>query len=174
MALRKLVSKKKRRFHFEGFDLDLTYITPRIIAMGFPSTGAEAMYRNPLSEVKKLLEKYHDGHCKVFNLCIERQLTGLPNIQQFPFADHNPCPLHMIPQFCKAVDEWLAADPRNVVAVHCKAGKVSGGAGRKPSVDQALWCCIPLNRASLHRLPAGPDWHDDFLLPGACWNMSRR
>jgi len=43
---RRLVSKKKKRFQKEGFDLDLSYITPRIIAMGFPSTGVEAACEN--------------------------------------------------------------------------------------------------------------------------------
>ena len=32
--LRQLVSKKKRRYVDSNFDLDLTYITPRIVAMG--------------------------------------------------------------------------------------------------------------------------------------------
>ena len=48
LFLRSLVSKKKRRFISKGFNLDLTYVTPRVIAMGYPTTGAEAIYRNPL------------------------------------------------------------------------------------------------------------------------------
>lgn len=55
---RRLVSKKKRRFQDKelSVDLDLTYITPRILAMGFPSRGKEGLYRNKMSDVKKFLD----------------------------------------------------------------------------------------------------------------------
>lgn len=43
----------RRRFRRDGFDLDLTYITPRIIAMGLPSFGVEASYRNQGTEVRR-------------------------------------------------------------------------------------------------------------------------
>ena len=68
------MSKKKRRFvdKVNGFNLDLTYITKRIIAMGFPAEGKEEVYRNPASEVRRFLSLYHGGKFKVYNLCSEK------------------------------------------------------------------------------------------------------
>ena len=54
-----LVSKKKKRFQQDGFDLDLSYITPRLIAMGFPSENFEAMYRNRAEDVHLFFETRH-------------------------------------------------------------------------------------------------------------------
>lgn len=71
--MRKLVSKNKRRFVWENYDLDLAYITDDIIAMGFPSENIESMYRNSLDEVKGFLEARHKGHYKIYNLCAERK-----------------------------------------------------------------------------------------------------
>jgi hypothetical protein len=45
LTLRALVSRKKLRFVSAGVDLDLSYITNRLIAMGYPSIGFEALYR---------------------------------------------------------------------------------------------------------------------------------
>lgn len=71
--LRGLVSKKKFRFQEQGFDLDLSYVGDRIIAMGFPSEGSEAAYRNPLPEVQAFFHKFHPGAFRVYNLCSERR-----------------------------------------------------------------------------------------------------
>ena len=120
------MSLKKRRYVGGGFDLDLTYITPRIIAMGFPSEGAEGVYRNPMSEVVTFLETRHKEHYMVYNLCSERSYDATRfhrRVQLFPFDDHNPPPLRMISELCESVHDFLSTSPSNVVAIHCKAGK---------------------------------------------------
>ncbi|XP_075515648.1 phosphatidylinositol 3,4,5-trisphosphate 3-phosphatase and protein-tyrosine-phosphatase PTEN1-like [Primulina tabacum] len=55
---RNLVSKKRRRMLVAGYDLDMTYVTDRLLAMSFPAERMRAMYRNPLRQ------RYHsdDNH----------------------------------------------------------------------------------------------------------------
>jgi len=124
--LRHLVSKQKRRFTKDGFDLDLAYITERIIAMGFPSEQIEGVYRNPMSEVSKFLTTRHKDHFMVYNLCSERSYDPAKlqrRVQVFPFDDHNPPPLRMMLDFCKSMEIFLEEHPANVAVIHCKAGK---------------------------------------------------
>jgi phosphatidylinositol-3,4,5-trisphosphate 3-phosphatase/dual-specificity protein phosphatase PTEN len=127
-AMRSVVSQNKIRFQEDGFDLDLTYITPRIIAMGFPSTGRESYYRNPMQEVERFFAKRHPGRFRVYNLCRERDYDAPTRFggshRRFPFDDHNaPNDLSVIPAFIKDATQFLKADDDNVVAIHCKAGK---------------------------------------------------
>eukprot|EP00300_Choanocystis_sp_HF-7_P013820 c18463_g1_i1.p1 GENE.c18463_g1_i1~~c18463_g1_i1.p1 ORF type:complete len:553 (+),score=133.31 c18463_g1_i1:27-1685(+) len=123
--VRKKVSQKKVRFVQDGFDLDLTYITPRIIAMGFPAQGVEGMYRNPLEQVQKFFRTYHEGHYRLYNLCSEKQYNAslFESVAMFPFDDHHPPKLALVDAFCENVASYLAENPMNTVAIHCKAGK---------------------------------------------------
>lgn len=125
-VVRGLVSKKKIRFKEDGFDLDLTYITPRIIAMGFPSEGKEGIYRNPMKDVQRFFATRHPGHFKIYNLCSERKYDPKSfdnSCAHFPFEDHNPSSFETVLKVCADVDQFLKADEKNVVAIHCKAGK---------------------------------------------------
>ena len=125
-GIRQLVSKKKRRHKEAGYDLDLTYITPRLIAMGFPARGNEGIYRNNAIHVTEFLTTKHGEQVKVYNLCSERdypkELFG-GRVSKYPFDDHNPPPMSMFLPYCQDVCQWLDSNPQNVVAIHCKAGK---------------------------------------------------
>jgi len=132
-----LVSKKKNRFCYDGFDLDLTYITERIIAMGMPSSHLEGLYRNPMEEVQRFLNTRHTAHYKVYNLCEERSYPKNSFFKQeiFPFKDHEAPPLNLMKSFCEDAKKFLDEDKKNIVAVHCKAGKGRTG---------TMICCLLL------------------------------
>ena len=125
---KRLVSKKKRRIRTEFFDLDMAYITERVIGMGFPATGCETFYRNNLIDLKAYLDNYHQEY-KIYNLCIEKKRIYPKNIWfdkkvgLFPFNDHAPCPIKLILDFCVDICLYLTTNPRGVAAIHCKAGK---------------------------------------------------
>ncbi|XP_074286279.1 phosphatidylinositol 3,4,5-trisphosphate 3-phosphatase and protein-tyrosine-phosphatase PTEN2A-like [Silene latifolia] len=135
---RHVVSQNKRRYLEDGYDLDLTYITENILAMGFPagdmSSGffgyVEGIYRNHMEEVISFLESHHKDKYKVYNLCAERLYDASlfeGKVASFPFDDHNCPPIHLITLFCQSAYSWLKEDIENVVVVHCKAGMARTG-----------------------------------------------
>ncbi|KAK3099224.1 hypothetical protein FSP39_001190 [Pinctada imbricata] len=125
-ATRHVVSQNKRRYQKDGFDLDLCYITERVIAMSFPSKGLMSMYRNDINEVARFFNTKHKDHYKIYNLCSERDYdeTKFNNMVERIFIDdHNVPRLREMVSFSENVREWMAKDERNVISVHCKGGK---------------------------------------------------
>lgn len=49
--LREIVSGKKKRMKDAGYNLDLTYVCPRVIGMSFPAEGLETTFRNNIKDV---------------------------------------------------------------------------------------------------------------------------
>lgn len=66
--IKSLVSRDRNRFQEDGYNLDLTYITDRVLAMGIPATGVSTMWRNNLNDVCEFLEARHKGHFMIWNL----------------------------------------------------------------------------------------------------------
>ncbi|TKR72019.1 hypothetical protein L596_019542 [Steinernema carpocapsae] len=120
---RNMTSMNRRRLRH----LDLSFITPRIIAMAFPTTGIEILWRNNLKKVEKLLMDYvgDPKNYRFFNL-----KGGIPNAANYPtnsvfydMVDHEPPRFEYIDSFVVEAKSYLKEHPEGVIVVHCKAGK---------------------------------------------------
>ncbi|KTG39549.1 hypothetical protein cypCar_00041569 [Cyprinus carpio] len=89
----------------EGYDLDLTYVTERIIAVSFPQDCFEEMYLRTLRDVTRMLKSKHADNYLTLD-------TG--------WLDFHAPPLDKICSICKATESWLNADPLHVVVIHCR------------------------------------------------------
>ena len=129
--MRHVVSDRKNRYIDEKYDLDLSYITPSLIVMGWPSTGMlEKYYRNNMTTVQEFLKSRHNTQFKVYNFCSERTYDSDSfegPIVNYPFPDHQPPRFAQIPAFVADIREYLAGNKSHVAVLHCKAGKGRSG-----------------------------------------------
>lgn len=122
--LREIVGGPKNRYKEKGYNLDLTYITPRIIAMAFPASGFEKLYRNSVDTIAELLEKQHQGKYMTVNMSgrgVDEQV--LKNVVNYDWEDHKAPPFDMLFTICDEVARFLDADPQRIAVFHCNHGK---------------------------------------------------
>eukprot|EP00064_Thunnus_orientalis_P013565 superscaffoldBa00002230_g13604 len=133
----------------ESYEVDLVYITERIISVSFPAAAEERSYTTNLKEVAAMLRSKHGEHYLVLNLSeMRNDLAKLnPKVLEFGWPDHHAPPLDKICSMCKAIDTWLNGDPRNVVVLHNKGNRGRTGvvvaaymhySNISASADQAL------------------------------------
>ncbi|XP_078083879.1 tensin 1b isoform X3 [Mustelus asterias] len=133
----------------ESSDLDLTYITERIISVSFPSDVEEQGYRANLKEVAQMLMSKHGENYLLFNLSEQRHdINKLnPKVVDFGWPDLHAPPLDKICSICKAMDTWLNSDSQHVVVIHNKGNRGRTGvviaaymhySNISASADQAL------------------------------------
>ncbi|NXJ99543.1 TENS3 protein, partial [Corythaixoides concolor] len=109
----------------EGYELDLTYITERIIAVSFPASCSEETYLHNLQDVTRMLKSKHGDNYLVLNLSEKRyDLAKLnPKIMDVGWPDLHAPPLDKVCTICKTMESWLNSDPQHVVVIHCRGGK---------------------------------------------------
>uniref|UniRef100_A0AAV2L635 Tensin n=1 Tax=Knipowitschia caucasica TaxID=637954 RepID=A0AAV2L635_KNICA len=109
----------------EHYEVDLVYITERIISLSFPASADERSYTNHLKEVASMLRSKHGEHYLVLNLSERRNdLIKLNHkVLEFGWPDHHAPALDKICSMCKAIDMWLNGDSHNVVVLHNKGNR---------------------------------------------------
>ncbi|KAF0714928.1 hypothetical protein AaE_011458 [Aphanomyces astaci] len=134
-VLRNAISGSRNRYTQDGYDLDLTYIHDRVLAMGYPASGVEKTYRNDVSDVSSFLNMKHQDKYFIYNLSerylIKCRWSGChydghkfgDRVDECGFPDHHPPPLQVLVDILNRMLDWYTRDPDNVVVVHCMAGK---------------------------------------------------
>jgi phosphatidylinositol-3,4,5-trisphosphate 3-phosphatase/dual-specificity protein phosphatase PTEN len=110
-SLRKLVSGNRRRMEEGNTNLDLTYITPNIIAMSYPSSGIEAMYRNPIEQVSAYLNERHGDKYWIINTSERYTYDGQRyfgnRVSNYHWPDHHGPPFNYIYKICQEAFFWI-------------------------------------------------------------------
>ncbi|XP_044540205.1 tensin-2-like isoform X2 [Gracilinanus agilis] len=111
------------------WDLDLTYVTERILAAAFPGRFEEQRHRGHIRELAHVLQSKHRDNYLLFNLSEKRHdLNRLnPKVQDFGWPDLHAPPLDKLCSICKAMETWLSSSPQHVVVLYCKGNKAKLG-----------------------------------------------
>ncbi|XP_066431644.1 tensin-1 isoform X6 [Eleutherodactylus coqui] len=133
----------------DSCELDLTYITERIISVTFSAGTEEANFCRNLKEVAHMLKSKHGDNYLIFNLSERRHdISKLHSkVLDFGWPDLHAPALEKVCSICKAMDTWLNADPHNVVVIHNRGNRGRTGvvvaaymhySNISASADQAL------------------------------------
>ncbi|MGH0135334.1 UNVERIFIED_CONTAM: hypothetical protein FKN15_071399 [Acipenser sinensis] len=157
------LSKSVDHIMEEGCELDLTYITERIIAVSFPTACSEETYLHNLQDVTRMLKSKHADNYLVFNLSEKRyDLSKLnPKIMDVGWPDLHAPPLDKMCTICKAMESWLNSDSHHVVVIHCK-GAVDGNLYAKVRKKSSSDCSLAVGAHGV-AVTSSPD-HSDHTL----------
>ncbi|GFN87115.1 cyclin-g-associated kinase-like, partial [Plakobranchus ocellatus] len=108
-------------------DLDISYITSRLLVMSYPAEGVESAFKNSIDEVRLYLESKHRGSYAVYNLSQRSyRVQKFENrVSECGWAAKKAPPLTNLYAICKNMHLWLRQKPKNVCVVHCLDGKAN-------------------------------------------------
>ncbi|XP_039590875.1 putative tyrosine-protein phosphatase auxilin isoform X4 [Polypterus senegalus] len=110
-------------------ELDISYITSRIIVMSYPAEGVEIGYRNHIEDVRSFLDSRHMDHYTVFNLSqkLYRSAKFHNRVSECSWPSRQAPSLHNLFAVCKNMHNWLQQNPKNVCVIHCMDGRAPSG-----------------------------------------------
>ncbi|XP_078249081.1 auxilin isoform X12 [Pogona vitticeps] len=122
-------------------ELDISYITSRIIVMSFPGEGVELGFRNHIDDVRTFLDSRHPDHYTVFNLSPKSyRTTRFHNrVSECSWPVRQAPSLHNLYAVCKNMHNWLQQNPKNVCVIHCMVSQADGRVASAVLVS-AMFC----------------------------------
>lgn len=130
---------------------DMTYITNRIIIMSFPYSeeNIPGFGKKRQNMICEYLEENHTGHYLIINISDQHYDTEIfkNNVVEYTFPGYSAPPLGLLFKICWNIESWLAADPLNVIVIHCMNGR-----GRSITVASCLLAWINLSPSAKYSL----------------------
>lgn len=110
-------------------DLDLSYITSRIMVMSYPADGIESTYKNNIDDVRYFLEAKYPENYLVINVSPRTYRTEKlsDRVVNCCLVGHRLPPLEKLISLCRKILSWLKTDKKHVVVIHCQDGKEASG-----------------------------------------------
>ncbi|XP_030062463.1 auxilin [Microcaecilia unicolor] len=108
-------------------ELDISYITSRIVVMSYPAEGVELGFRNHIEDVRSFLDSRHLDHYTVFNLSQKsyRSAKFHNRVSECSWPVRQAPSLHNLYAVCKNMYNWLQQNPKNVCIIHCMDGRAA-------------------------------------------------
>ncbi|XP_044055655.1 putative tyrosine-protein phosphatase auxilin isoform X7 [Siniperca chuatsi] len=110
-------------------ELDIAYITSRIIVMTYPAESVQIGYQNHVEDIRSFLDSRHADHYTVFNLS-QRNYRGAKfsnRVSECNWPSRQAPSLHNLFAVCKNMHNWLKQNPKNVCVITCSDGPSPSG-----------------------------------------------
>ncbi|XP_051232128.1 putative tyrosine-protein phosphatase auxilin isoform X6 [Dicentrarchus labrax] len=110
-------------------ELDIAYITSRIIVMTYPAESVQIGYQNHVEDIRSFLDSRHADHYTVFNLS-QRNYRGAKfsnRVSECNWPSRQAPSLHNLFAVCKNMHNWLKQNPKNVCVITCSDGRGPSG-----------------------------------------------
>lgn len=110
-------------------ELDIAYITSRIIVMTYPAESVQIGYQNHVEDIRSFLDSRHADHYTVFNLS-QRNYRGAKfsnRVSECNWPSRQAPSLHNLFAVCKNMHNWLKQNPKNVCVLTCSDGRAPSG-----------------------------------------------
>ncbi|XP_063748358.1 putative tyrosine-protein phosphatase auxilin isoform X1 [Eleginops maclovinus] len=110
-------------------ELDIAYITSRIIVMTYPAESVQIGYQNHVEDIRSFLDSRHADHYTVFNLS-QRNYRGAKfsnRVSECNWPSRQAPSLHNLFAVCKNMHNWLKQNPKNVCVITCSDGRAPSG-----------------------------------------------
>ncbi|XP_061681381.1 putative tyrosine-protein phosphatase auxilin isoform X1 [Syngnathoides biaculeatus] len=110
-------------------ELDIAYITSRIIVMTYPAESVQIGSQNHVEDIRSFLDSRHADHYTVFNLS-QRSYRGAKfsnRVSECNWPARQAPSLHNLFAVCKNMHNWLKQNPRNVCVITCSDGRGPSG-----------------------------------------------